>query len=367
MAFEVDDNTYFKLFSDCIPVKGHTRSIICDLGRQNFDFIPNSLYFILKKYADKSLKKIFDSFNNEEHSTLNEYFLYLYEKEYIFWCTKDELKSFPDAELKFETPSIIDNSIVDVDYRSNHDWNKIISQLTELGCSNLQIRIFDKHSFSYCYPVFDLLENSIITNVEILIPFSVQANESKFLSEFSNKYLRLSKLTVHSSPFNKNYTVANTLTNINLTTDVINSNKCCGIVNPAFFTVNMDFFAESLKYNTCLNKKISIDACGYIKNCPSMAENYGHINTTSLNDVVSNPSFLAKWKITKDDIKICMDCEFRHICLDCRAFVEHPDDPFSKPLKCSYDPYSGEWIKNKSAIPEFAEVAEFYEFKNIVF
>ncbi len=367
MSVDFDDKTYFKLYSDCIPVKGHTRSIICDLSRQHFDFIPNSLYFILKKYPNKSLKNIFNSFNSEEQPTLNEYFSFLYEKEYIFWCTKEELKLFPDAELKFETPSFIDNCIVDVDLKSNHDWKKIIPQLTELGCSNLQIRIFEKYSFSYCYPIFDLLENSIIRNVEILLPYSIEASENKFLSEFSKKYLRLSSLIIHSSPIEKKFTVADTLTNISITTEVIESDKCCGIVNPVFFTVNTYFFAESLNCNTGLNKKISIDASGFIKNCPSMAENYGHVDTTCLKDVLDNPSFLMKWKIRKDEIKICRDCEFRHICPDCRAFVEQPEDIYSKPLKCSYDPYTGEWMENKSSMPEFAAVAKFYGLKNIVF
>lgn len=367
MLFDVNDKTYLKLFYDCIPVKGHTRSIICDLNRQHFDFIPNSLYFILEKYANKSLKSVFDSFCSEDHPTLIDYFSFLYNKEYIFWCTEEELKLFPKAKLKFDTPAFIENCVVDVNRTSNHDWKKIILQLTELGCSNLQIRIFEKYGFDYCYPIFDLIENSIISNVEILLPYSIEAGEDDFLSEFSKKYLRLSKLIVHGSPFEKNITVADTLTSIFITTDVINSDKCCGIVSPVFFTVDLDFFAESLKNNTCLNKKISVDALGFIKNCPSMAENHGHIDTTSLKDVLDNSSFLKKWKIRKDDIKICMDCEFRHVCPDCRAFKEHPEDDFSKPLKCGYNPYTGEWIENKSSIPEFAKVAEFYDFKNIVF
>ncbi len=367
MLFNVDDKTYFRLFYDCIPVKGHTRSIICDLNRQHFDFIPNSLYFILEKYANKSLKSIFGSFQSEDHPTIIEYLTFLYEKEYIFWCTKEELKSFPHPELQFETPTFIENSVVDVTKTSDHDWKKIILQLSELGCSNLQIRIFEKYGFDYCYPIFDLIENSIITNVEILIPYSIEAGEDDFFTEFSKKYLRLSKLIVHSSPFEKNFIVADTLTNIFITTDVINSDKCCGIVNPVFFTVDLDFFAESLKNNTCLNKKISVDASGYIKNCPSRSENYGHLNTTNLKDALNNTSFLEKWKITKDDIKICMDCEFRRICPDCRAFKEQPGDDFSKPLKCGYNPYTGEWMENKSSLPEFAKVAEFYDFKNVAF
>lgn len=53
---------------------------------------------------------------------------------------------------------------------------------------------------------------------------------------------------------------------------------------------------------------------------------------------------LVKFSIN-DQIHICKDCEFRHICTDCRAYIEDPDDIYSKPLKCGYNPYTGEWAE----------------------
>ena len=53
--------------------------------------------------------------------------------------------------------------------------------------------------------------------------------------------------------------------------------------------------------------------------------------------------FKEKWGISKDHISVCRDCEFRYACSDCRAYLENPEDAFSKPLKCGYDPYSGKW------------------------
>jgi hypothetical protein len=31
------------------------------------------------------------------------------------------------------------------------------------------------------------------------------------------------------------------------------------------------------------------------------------------------------------------------MCSDCRAYVENPNDLYSKPLKCGYDPYTTKW------------------------
>lgn len=49
------------------------------------------------------------------------------------------------------------------------------------------------------------------------------------------------------------------------------------------------------------------------------------------------------WNIHKDQISICGDCEYRHVCTDCCAYIEDPNDDYSKPLKCGYDPYTNIW------------------------
>ncbi|HLT42986.1 MAG TPA: hypothetical protein VKZ95_09805, partial [Sphingobacteriaceae bacterium] len=42
-------------------------------------------------------------------------------------------------------------------------------------------------------------------------------------------------------------------------------------------------------------------------------------------------------------VDVCKDCEFRYICQDCRAYLKNSDDLYSKPLKCTYNPYEGVW------------------------
>ena len=77
-----------------------------------------------------------------------------------------------------------------------------------------------------------------------------------------------------------------------------------------------------------------------------MLESYGNINEVSeeqLVEIVKSKPFQKYWNIKKDDIKICRDCEFRHICTDCRAYREDDADMYSKPLKCGYNPYIAKW------------------------
>lgn len=116
-------------------------------------------------------------------------------------------------------------------------------------------------------------------------------------------------------------------------TKSVTSSDCCGIIKPEFFGINIEFFSEGNAFNTCLNRKISIDVEGNIKNCPSMKISYGNINEKQLIDISNLKKFKEIWNIKKDEIEICKNCEFRYICTDCRAFTKE-DSLYSKPSKC---------------------------------
>ena len=74
-----------------------------------------------------------------------------------------------------------------------------------------------------------------------------------------------------------------------------------------------------------------------------MVESFGNIKNTTLVEAIEKINFKKFWNISKNQIEVCKDCEFRHICTDCRAFTENPEDHYSKPLKCGYSPYTNKW------------------------
>jgi len=93
-----------------------------------------------------------------------------------------------------------------------------------------------------------------------------------------------------------------------------------------------------------------------------MSKSYGNIKDTSLEEALNKKGFKDLWNINKDKIKVCQDCEFRHICTDCRAYIENPNDIYSKPLKCGYDPYTSTW-KKWSTNPLKKEAVVYYGIK----
>jgi len=331
---------YFKLFACCITVKGAMRCIVCDLQRNDFSFIPEGLFDIIAEHHHKTIGDIKNTFQNQYDETIDEYFQFLEEQEYGFWCTKEELELFPGLDLSWEEPHQITNAIIDNDNRSNHDYQLIFQQLEELTCNHIQLRFFEAVSFKILEDILKLLEFSSIISVELIFPETSQIRLNE-LQDLIKQYPRIHVVFVHSAKkFEITRKPEGQAANIIYVTDKISGAEHCGNITSKKFSINIKTFTEAQKHNTCLNKKISIDAVGKIKNCPSCGNSFGNMKDTRLSEAMNKKGFKDLWVISKDQIEICKDCEFRYICTDCRAYIKNPDNIYSKPEKCPYDPYT---------------------------
>lgn len=354
----------FTLFSDCIPVKGINRSIICDTLSNDYYFIPNGLYDILEKYDGETVEFVKKEFENEYDEIIDEYFDFLFSKNIIFYTAKPEF--FPKISLEWDSPSIITNAIIDYE-NVIHDFKDIIQQLELLKCSHLQLRFFSKVHLEFVANLLTILnqEKSRILSIDFILPYNKSFEKSDIDLLIENNS-RVHSFILYNAPQEKKYdAMANRMGYFIQTKRQILNEKSCGIISSEYFYANIKLFTESLNHNTCLNRKISIDRLGNIKNCPSMSESYGNIKNTTLKKVIADVGFKKYWNINKDQIDICKDCEFRHICTDCRAYKEDPENDYSKPLKCGYDPYTNEW-KDWSTNPLKEKAIEFYGMKDII-
>lgn len=339
-------NTNFILFADCIPVKGFNRSIICDTKNNQYFFIPNGLYDILQKYNGQTIETIKMDYEYKYDEIIDEYFSFLFENRLIFFTPQPEL--FPKINMEWSSPSKITNLIIDHD-TENHDFNDLILQCETLKCSYLQLRFYNPTSLD---TINNLVNNinknkSRIISVDFIIPYNKDTKDEEFYTLLEENS-RIHSIIVYNSPKNKSHSPLNN--NMGYLLEVernILNEKHCGIINAEYFYSNINLLSESLSHNTCLNRKISVDKEGYIRNCPSMSQHFGNIKNTSLEEALNHPDFKKYWNVTKDTINTCKDCEFRHICTDCRAYTERNNFnqglDLSKPLKCGYNPYNNEW------------------------
>ncbi len=334
---------YFILFSNCIPVKGNMRSIICDLHNHALKLIPNDLYKILVDFRGQSIDEIKQKFNNDFDDVIDDYFNFLIENNLGFYT--DESSRFPKLSLDWKTPLQITNAIIDVNDTSNHNFNTVFIQLEELTCKHLQIRFFSNTSLIQIEKISSLLKKieSCIISVDFVMPYDNNL-EIESINQIILDNSRITSFFIYNADNNLNVKpVRRGLNHFIYTKETISEHLSCGVINSDYFSINIKNFTESLSHNSCLNRKISIDVNGDIKNCPSMPQSFGNVKDTTLQQALAHKDFKKYWNITKDQIDVCKDCEFRYVCTDCRAYKENPEDDYSKPLKCGYNPYTNEW------------------------
>jgi len=347
----------YKLISSCFLVKGYTKSLIVDSQRQNVTFIPN----VLSDFLDniKPVSSLF-TLNNEDQKIIEDILLELEDLELIF---DTSYINFDNFNKEFDYPSVISNAILCINSESNYLIDAI-NQLSDLLCYFGEIRIEDDLSLKLLNDNLSLFEGSTFHSLNIIFKTFSPKIFNDILNLFRN-FQRILEVTFFNTPeviineFEGKYIPKVHFRSENIT------HQNCGNIKKSYFSTSLDNYIESLHHNSCLNRKISIDAEGNIKNCPSMTESFGNIRDTTLAEAIEKPGFKKYWDINKDKIHVCKDCEFRYICTDCRAYVEDPEDILSKPLKCGYNPYTGEWSE-WSTNPLKQKAIDFYGMREMV-
>lgn len=336
---------YFKLHSTCIITQGYNRSLLLDIQKNKMELLPNELSLVINDLmSKKSIDDVVEKYGSENKTTIIEYINYLYNNEYGFFLEYEEFKFFPDLPSDFLLPRKIYNSVIELtDYNLTY-INRIISQLECLGCDKISLVFFKSIPEDTIKWVLDHFNDSIFSSIDLVIKYTSSIAKRSFINSISVNYHRLTSIILHNCHEDLFLKPSSEQPcEVIYTTKTINSFKFCGNISNKYFDINKDKYFEAKKYNSCLYKKLSIDANGNIKSCPSMSQSFGNIKDTTLKEAFNRPGFKKYWSITKDQIDTCKDCEFRYACTDCRAYIEDPENENSKPLKCGYNPYTNEW------------------------
>lgn len=337
---QTSDEMPFCLHSTCIPVLGVRRSMICDLGSRKAHLIPNALHDILKEMPRRTLSDIKKAFDPSEYGILDEYFEFLIEEDYGFFGEVAE--ELPALSLHWDRPGKVTNAIIDIDELSNHDYPSILGQLDQLGCEALEIRTYCSMSIDELKIVMQLTDGWRFRHIDLIIKWHASYTVAT-LTHLILTHQTLSRITVHASPRAGRHRAV-PFSSLILFTPQLFSVNSCGQVSPFYFTFMLEHFAEAQHFNTCLHKKLSIAADGRLCACPSMTHSFGNASVVPLKEVVNTPESVRIGNISKNQIEVCRDCEFRYVCTDCRAFTTHAA---AKPAKCDYDPYTATWTGTK--------------------
>jgi len=336
----MENNKTFSLFSTCIPVRGYKRSIIYDLNRYSFYYVPNDLIEVIKALEKKSLGILEKEYSIKEWKIVGEYIKYLVDLDLGFYLNIDDKNSFPQIDLYWDYPEVISNIILQYSLLLKKYIKIVLQNIDKLNCSSLEIRIQNTICYSELVCFLDIFNNSIIQTIDIIL---YKDTLSKIQLEKISKNNRLRKIIILSST--RNYLSGK----IHFIKTGTSSQKKISISKREFFTVNINFFSESQEYNTYFNRKLYINAEGNIYNSPETINTYGNIfdNRTNILNLVSSTAYQKLWRIPKTKIEPCNICEYRFMCLDNRIPLLK-----SKPKgeimyffteECEYNPISMKW------------------------
>ncbi len=341
--------SFLLLYSHCIIVNGASRAVICDLQRGSIYPIPIVFASLFKEERFIDIAQTMEELDDEGREILKEYFDFIEEKELAFYCSREELKRFPKMSEEWLFPAHISHCILDGQDNVSYFDEDFLKQLEALCCNFIQFRFFGEIQWHELNRILTLVNNSQIKSIEIILPYKTHHKFYKEIENFVEENPKISNITITRAKENGIYKQGiHGMGYILQTEKLLSGQYHCGVIDHSLFSINLSTFTESREYNSCLNRKISVDKDGNIKNCPSMSQNFGNIKDTSLPTALQHPDFKKYWNLTKDNIEVCTDCEFRYVCTDCRAYTErtHFNDEgldTSKPLKCGYNPYTCQW------------------------
>ncbi len=324
-----------KLYPNVIPVKGFNRSLLMDLQKGKPYLVPNDLI----DYLEQNQETLFE-----------EYEQFILDNELGFSVENEFANCLTPLPLNYYPASKINNAILELNEHSSWNLASVLSSLDKLGTQFLEVRFLDYPSLLIHFSALqEYTNNTTIEFIQILVPFNPELK--LFLEQTLNeRFLRLSKIVVYKAP--SGFELKQDVYDLVFTSQESVSHEYCGSISADYFTINTQAYTRNQHFNSCLTHKISVDKNGFICNCPSSNKKYNHVDSVTLSEIISLNEFQELWKITKDKVLICSDCEFRWMCSDCRVFIQDQSNPLSKPSKCGYNPFISLWKDEENYLSE---------------
>lgn len=335
----------FNLFANCILQNGYNSYIICDLQRQKIKHIPKTLFYILRRYKAKPVEEIKKIFDNKYNEAIDEYFKFLYESEFGFYCSVNELKLFPALDLSFDHPALITNAIIDINRKSPFELHFVFSQLEKLHCRHLQLRLMDNYPSAEIMKIAGMFKKYSFRSVELVLQYTPGIDTRTILKLYSLEVV--SQIHLFGVPEKQ----LNTFSRLSKDHAVHAYTKSIPIIpgntGVEKLQLNISLFSESQKHHVYFNRKLYIGSGGEIKNAPECEEVSGYVQQSDLFSIISNPEFQKYWDIKKDKTDVCRDCEYRHMCMDNRVPKQRSSGEWYHEKECDYNPFISKWKEEK--------------------
>ncbi|UCE15874.1 MAG: radical SAM protein [Candidatus Bathyarchaeota archaeon] len=125
---------------------------------------------------------------------------------------------------------------------------------------------------------------------------------------------------------------------------------------PSFLT-SEEAYERNSQWNSCWLGKATVTSCGNVMPCVFARDLVvGNIKQQGMAEIIEGPAMLSYWGLTRDQVEVCKDCEFRYVCEDCRPWAYgFTGNLYAKSPRCTYDPYTGKWAGATEAKSQASE------------
>jgi radical SAM protein with 4Fe4S-binding SPASM domain len=313
---------YYFPFSNIITVKGYNRALLVDLEYSEFKFIPNSLSDFIDELRLFPIEEIKDKYKHESE-TFNDYINFL--DKYKYFTKTNEITKFPKLNLNWDKPSLITS--INIKYTGSYNILEVFELAYKLNSPSIKIEVSNESDLLY---IIDKIIFEKINTIE----FVIQKCSINVLKEIV-KYPKLTHIFLGGS--------------FGIDEREFDHEKIYsydGLTFRSFETFNasMDYFTEAMSYNPYYNKKIFIDDKGKLTVGSFVIEIEDiKSNKFNLKEIIKKSKNVSEWGVSKSQIEVCKDCEFRFICQDDRKTKEGSSNNYYFDSECNYNPYIGKW------------------------
>lgn len=319
---------------------GYRRACVYDLPRRLYEIVPLAFAEMMQS-IDGSCEWDMWIESSSNPNVAQEYFKHALKSEYGVLLEQSLSEGFIAMDLEWRAPARITNCVVDVDRTSV--WGPgHVRWLSAVQCHYLQFRVLDKLPHSHIVDIVNSFDHSHVDHIQLLFP-PEYADDVEWMQSLLDQYPRLNSIRVYGMPqAGERYSDA-------IMRPIIWMGSSLEGYGPAKerMVITMTLFCESQAYHNYFNRKLYIAKDGSIGNAPELTHRYGNINAiqdeTEIIDIVDRSDFQRYWRVSKDVVDVCKDCEFRHMCMDNR--VPHPrrSSAWYHEEECPYNPYICKW------------------------
>lgn len=330
----------FKIHEQTRIHSGHLRGIIYDLSRSSHTFLPLALVNALKELEGSPLRAIEQRLKDLGLGNGN-WIERLFKEEILFMTPEEFAPNFEPLDLRYERPGALNAAVLHFSW-ADHD---VLSVLDEHNCEHLAVEIEPKHIKEL--PTFWKTMGKLSMNW-----VSLHLNHSPSISRMISRIVgrkpspKLRQICIHGAPFNKG--------EVNRTVPVLyvalptpgQGHKPCLIMH-------QDIYMEALAYNPYFNRKLFINAEGLLNaaNETSIPLGRKRQRAAAVRAYIENLGNHSLWRISKDMVSVCRDCELRYMCIDSRVPVRRTDGTYYYESECDYNPYIARWRDQDEFIP----------------